>query len=763
MPCSAREPAPPARRASTPDPHTMNNGHARMTQAIAAKLGIGDVATDARADLPEHYIAPQTSLVERVLRTLKFGDMFAVLDGNGDVGAVPDSPEGLFLRDTRYLSRFELRFEGKRPLLLGSVVEDDNATLAVDLTNPDVDLVHPRDIVAIERSKLLFEAACYEKIAFTNFDGRPGQPTRRFRVTIDFAADFRDLFEVRGERRAARGTARARVIDRACVELVYGGLDDVERRTRVMFEPPPAVLEVNAAAFDLSLQPGETKAIFVTVACAEDAEPTARSYAEASGALRRDLLALTSDIATVESSNVIFNEVMCRSTSDIYMLVSRTGMGLYPYAGIPWFSTVFGRDGIITALMMLWVDPQIAKGVLLYLAGTQAKAIDPEADAQPGKILHETRHGEMARLKEVPFGFYYGTVDATPLFVMLAGAYFERTGDRATIARIWSNIEAALSWCDTYGDRDGDGFVEYFRETEAGLANQGWKDSSDAIFHPAGGDAAGPIALCEVQGYVYAAKAAAAELGRVLGHGERADALAAQASALKARFHAAFWSEAIGTYALALDGQKRRCEVRSSNAGHALFTGIADEAVAARVADVLTDAKGFSDWGIRTIAAGEPRYNPMSYHNGSIWPHDNALIALGFARYGLKRHATKVFVALFDAASYQELRRLPELFCGFPRRPRRGPTAYPVACAPQAWASATPFALLAASLGLKLDHAGGEISFATPHLPPFLDKVLLRGLKLGASGVDLRLQRAGSDVVVSVDERRGPLRIVQRN
>jgi glycogen debranching enzyme len=711
--------------------------------------------------IPEHYVEPQTSLVERALRTLKFGDAFAVLDSYGDVGVIPDSPEGLFMRDTRYLSRFDLRFEGKRPHLLGSVVEDDNASLAVDLTNPDIhrgdDLVIPRDIIAIERTKLLFQGACYERIGFSNFDGRD----RSFRVTIGFEADFHDLFEVRGSRRPARGTSTARVLDKNRVELRYEGLDKIVRRTQLIFDPAPKALDRGLASFDLTLKPGETTFIYATVACAEGHEPKALSFATAVDEARRDLLAITEGIVTVESSDVLLNEIMCRSTSDIYMLVSRTDVGLYPYAGIPWFSTVFGRDGIITAMMMLWVDPAIARGVLLYLAKTQATTIDPEADAQPGKILHETRHGEMARLKEVPFGFYYGTVDATPLFVMLAGAYFEQTGDRATIETIWRNIEAALTWCDTFGDKDGDGFVEYYRETDSGLANQGWKDSNDSIFHADGSDAKGPIALCEVQGYVYAAKHAAADLARVLGHDERAAALAAQADALKVRFHEAFWSETIGTYALALDGAKKPCEVRSSNAGHTLFTGIADASVAARVADVLTDERGFSAWGIRTIAEGEPRYNPMSYHNGSVWPHDNALVVLGFARYGLKDHATKVFAALFDASGYQELRRLPELFCGFPRRARRGPTAYPVACAPQAWASATPFALLAACLGLRLDHASAEISFTDPHLPEFLDELVIRGLRLGSATADLRLQRSGADVTVSVIKRHGAVRIVQ--
>ncbi len=312
-----------------------------------------------------------------------------------------------------------------------------------------------------------------------------------------------------------------------------------------------------------------------------------------------------------------------------------------------------------------------------------------------------------------------------------------------------------------YGDRDKDGFLEYFRETDSGLANQGWKDSQDSIFHADGTDATGPIALCEVQGYLYAAKHEASALAAALGHDALAEDLIDQAAALKMRFHQAFWCEEIGTYAIALDGAKNPCRVRSSNAGHTLFTGIADEAHAQRIADVLMSQAAFSGWGIRTIPQGEPRYNPMSYHNGSIWPHDNALIVLGFGRYGLRTEAARVFTGMFDAAAYQELRRLPELFCGFVRRPRRGPTAYPVACAPQAWASATPFALLSACLGLHLDHANNEIGFIDPIMPYFLDELVIRGLRLGASAADVRLSRVGDDVTVSVLTRVGDARIVQ--
>lgn len=724
-------------------------------------LNLIETAPHATEQVSEHYIEPQTSLVARPLRTLKFGDAFAVLDSYGDVGTFDECAEGIFLRDTRYLSRFELLFDEKRPLLLSSVLEDDNATLRVDLTNPDVhrgdELVLPRDLIAIERTKLLYDGGCYEHVGLFNYDTRP----RSFTLHIRFGADFRDLFEVRGSRRPARGRHGAKVIDTRHVVLRYDGLDMVPRFTTLAFDPAPEELTTQVATFTLTLQPRESRDLTIAIACRENEPAEPLSFVAALAANRKGLHEMTRAIATVESSNALFNEIACRSTSDIYMLVSRTSEGLYPYAGIPWFSTVFGRDGIITAMMMLWVDPEIAKGVLSYLAAMQATDIDPDNDAQPGKILHETRKGEMARLGEVPFGRYYGTIDATPLFVMLAGQYLTRTGDIDTLRRIWPNILAALDWCDCYGDRDGDGFVEYIRERETGLANQGWKDSQDSIFHADGSDAIGPIALSEVQGYVYAAKEAAAEIAERLGEAAVAIRLRGEAETLKSAFHAAFWCEDIGTYALALDGEKRPCRVRSSNAGHTLFTGIADEAVAARVAAALTGETGFSGWGIRTIAAGEARYNPMSYHNGSIWPHDNALIVLGFARYGLKAEAARVFGGMFDAASYQELRRLPELFCGFERRPRRGPTAYPVACAPQAWASATPFALLAACVGLRLDESRNEISFTHPRLPDFLEEVVLRGLRLGASQVDVRLRRDGDDVTASVLRREGDARIVE--
>jgi glycogen debranching enzyme len=710
---------------------------------------------------PEFYIPATSSLFERRPRTLKHGDTFAMFDHYGDLLAGPYSPEGIFHQDTRFLSRFNLTIGGERPLLLSSTVQNNNAALNVDLRNADVfvndELMLPKDTIHVSRAKFLLDSVCYERLAVNNY----GDRHCRVGIALDFGADFADLFEIRGHQRERRGALSSEVIGEDTVRFSYAGLDGVARSTRITFDPSPARCSVNRADFELEFEPKGRCVIFVTVYCVvgEEAPPTGAGFFNGMRRARRALVANRARSVAVETSNTVFNEVLSRSMADFSMLLTDTPYGPYPYAGIPWFCTPFGRDGIISAIEMLWINPGIARGVLRFLAANQAKTEDPQADAEPGKILHETRDCELARLGEVPFGRYYGSVDSTPLFVVLAGLYWQRSGDRETLQAIWPEVKSALAWIDCYGDRDGDGFVEYAGRREGGLRNQGWKDSNDAVFHQDGRLAVPPIALVEVQGYVYLARKLAANLARAMDETGLSSTLEEQSRHLRMQFEQHFWCPDLQFYALALDGEKEPCKVRTSNAGHVLFSGIAEPERAAKVAKALFGPDFFSGWGIRTVSLRENRFNPMSYHNGSIWPHDNALIGLGLARYGRLDEILRLTTTMFDAATHMDLRRLPELFCGFRRHRDTGPTLYPVACAPQAWAAAAPFALLEACLGLEFDALSNSVRLRHPRLPEFLDWARIRGLRIGESRLDVLFHRHGMDVAVNVLRRDGPIQL----
>ncbi|MGH9395497.1 MAG: amylo-alpha-1,6-glucosidase [Terriglobia bacterium] len=708
----------------------------------------------------DYYIRATSALADDRTRVLKDNDIAAVLDRRGDIEAIGISKHGLFLDDTRFLSRFVFRLEGERPQLLSSNIKEEDTLLTVDLTNMDISMdgqvAVPRETLHVFRSMFLWQNACYERLRFLNYSLSAVEIEFSFQI----AADFADMFEVRGMKRERKGQRLDDQIGPDGIVFSYVGLDGLLRRTRINCFPRPLSSSSSELKFRAALGPGTEQFFFLTVSCESSRDASQPLlYDEAFAGRKASLQASKRHACVIDTSNEDVNEWLNRSDADLHLMITNTSFGPYPFAGLPWFNAPFGRDGIITALEALWMAPWIGKGVLAYLAASQAQEVIPEADAEPGKILHESRQGEMARLKEVPFARYYGSVDATPLFVMLAAAYYERTADRDFIATIWSSVDLALQWIDDFGDLDGDGFVEYKRQSSTGLEQQGWKDSSDSIFHADGALVDGPVALCEVQGYVYAAKRGAATLASALGMPGRAKALERQAQTLQERFENSFWCEDLATYALALDGRKRPCQVRTSNAGHCLFTEIASRDHAQQVEQMLLGNEFFSGWGIRTLGSAEVRYNPMSYHNGSVWPHDNALIAWGLARYGFMESTLKVAAALFDVSRFVDLHRLPELFCGFTRRPAEGPTLYPVACAPQSWAVASVFLLVQMCLGISVTGSPPEIRFTRPVLPNAVEYVEMRDLKVGEASVDLTIEHDGDGVSVNPLRKQGDIKI----
>jgi glycogen debranching enzyme len=706
-------------------------------------------------------IVASSSLTDEHIEVLKQGDTFGLFDRYGDIHSLRTGSQGLYHEGTRFLSRFELTINGERPLLLSSTVKVDNVLLNVDLTNPDMTYEGQGEVsrgaLHLSRARFLWQGRCFERLRVHNYSLLP-VPVR---LSFSVDADFADLFEVRGTVRARRGRRLEAVTSKDGMSLGYEGLDRVDRWVTVRCAPAPTAVHPGEIRFDTLLPAGEVVQWDLTISCDIDRRIRCDlSYEHALVEVERALHSARADDCLIVTSNEQFNVWLNRSLADLHMMVSDTPDGPYPYAGIPWFSTPFGRDGLITAFEFLWVNPSIARGVLAYLAATQAREVLPEQDAEIGKILHETRKGEMAALNEIPYGRYYGSIDATPLFIMLAGSYYERTGDQAFITQIWPNIERALEWIDRAGDLDGDGFVEYSRRSKGGLVHQGWKDSQDAVFHADGSSAEGPIALCEVQGYVFAAKRGAAQLALVLGHTKQARRLLKEVDKLRTQFERSFWCNDLSSYALALDGFKQPCRVRASNAGHCLWTGIAEQKHGLRTATTLVGEEFFNGWGVRTVAATETRFNPMAYHNGSVWPHDNALIAAGMAAYGFKQGALKILGGLFDASQFLELHRLPELLCGFSRRPGEGPTLYPVACSPQTWSSVAVFLLLQSCLGLRIEAPRARLSFSQPVLPPFLEHIEMKNLRIGDAAVDLSLERHAKDVGINILRREGRVEIV---
>lgn len=703
-------------------------------------------ATDQAEAAPERAV--QHAFV------LKEADTYLVMDAHGDVGGGVD---GLFHHDTRMLSAFMLRLHGTRPSLLSSGVSSDNVYFTAHLTNRPLPVLGststPQGVIHLERKRFLWGARMFERLRLVNYSDQ----CARAALGLRFEADFRDMFEVRGQVRARRGEFGTPEIGAQGIVLPYRGLDAVQRRACIDFSEPAQRLDADGATFEVPLPARGAWTLFIEVGT-EPAVAGADRFREAGVLARWRMRARQRRGSRLHASGRLFQSWLDRSRADLALLTTDMATGPYPYAGIPWFSTPFGRDAIVTAFQTLWIDPALALGVLRFLAARQAHQTSSFRDAEPGKIMHETRKGEMAAVDELPFGQYYGGVDTTPLFVALAGAYMQRTGDAAAIEGIWPALLAACEWMERNMARHPAGLLAYQRGESSGLANQGWKDSHDSIFHADGSSPEGPIALVEVQGYACAAFLAMANLADLRadargGHWRQRSEQVAQA------IEREFWLPQQQFYALAIDGACRPCAVRSSNVGHLLFAGVPTPDRAAAVTRGLLSPAFECGWGIRTLPLEAARFNPMSYHNGSVWPHDLALCAAGMAHYGEREGVAHILDNLFEAASHFGM-RLPELFCGFERQPGQAPVAYPVACLPQAWAAGSVFMLLQACLGLRVDGIRNEVEVIHPRLPNDIEHLHLRELKVGDSCMDLHFQRVGQGgVVVTAEHRPGGERV----
>jgi glycogen debranching enzyme len=683
---------------------------------------------------------PRRGLLPRF--TLKDGDTFLLADALGDIH---DREDGLFTNDTRMLSRFELSIANRPVSLLGAAVSEDNTSFSAHLTNRPLpalgERVLPQGVIHVERRRLLLNARLYEWLTLTNFSGQPAEVP----VRLVFAADFVDIFEVQGHVRAARGELLKPNVSDQAVRLAYHGLDDVVRTTEIEFSRKPVSLSSESAEFLIELPERGVEHLYTEIGATHETHPSQDRYQRAANLSTQAARHRLERGGYLETSGRLFNQWLTKSRADLALLTTPLPTGPYPYAGIPWFSTQFGRDAIITALQTLWIDPQLAAGVLRFLASTQATEASAFRDSEPGKIMHEMRRGEMAALREIPFGCYYGGVDTTPLFVMLAGAYEARTGDRAVVDEIWPNLLAAIGWIETRLNQSATGFLDYARGEKSGLANQAWKDSQDSIFHADGRIPKGPIAVVEVQGYACAALEAMSQLGSSRGDPGRSGHWLARTQQLRAAVEERFWVPEMNFYAIALDGEGAPCCVRGSNAGHLLYCGVPSPARAKTVGAQLLSKEFCSGWGIRTLLEGEPRYNPMSYHNGSVWPHDTSICASGIARYGRRDCVVKILADVFEAANHFSM-GLPELYCGFPRVPGQGPVPYPVACLPQAWASGSLFMLLQAALGIRIDGGKKEVHIERPLLPEGIESLRVCELPVGEARIDIDFHRLGDDV-----------------
>ncbi|MDQ3991918.1 MAG: amylo-alpha-1,6-glucosidase, partial [Actinomycetota bacterium] len=707
-----------------------------------------------------------TDLLSKVLAT-KEGETFLYSDIEGNLDTRAGFGLGLYHQDTRFLSLFRMRVSDREPVLLSSSAE--RAYMShVDLTNPDLyrdgEVAVPQQTLNIRRIRVI-GGRMFERVRVKNYNP--------FAVDLDidftFGADFVDIFEVRGlPRTADRPRPAEPVVEDRRIVFSYEGQDGVSRRTTIELGSRPARVDrrghVVEASFAVHLEPHETKVVSIVITPeVGPAVPEPVEFDAVVHGLRRSYEDWERECTQIRTDNELFNQLLTRGLRDLRALYTQMdGSGIIA-AGIPWYVAPFGRDSLITSHQLLMVNPRPARETLRLLASLQGTEVDDWRDEEPGKILHEVRKGELAGSGLLPHTPYYGSVDSTPWFLILLVQYWRWTGDLEFVKELLPAAEAALAWIDEYGDRDGDGFVEYRSRSPRGLDNQGWKDSWDSVVHRDGTLAEPPIAMAEVQAYVYMAKRRMSWVFDALDDPARGERLRKEAALLRERFNEAFWMEDELYYAEALDGDKRQVGSVVSNAGHGLYCDILDPDKAAHVARRLFQPDMFSGWGIRTMSKSASAYNPMSYHNGSVWPHDNALIAAGLKRYGFVNPTNRVATAMFDAAIHTDYMRLPELFCGFTRRTPTRPVQYPVACSPQAWAAGTPFLLLQAMLGISAVAPDNLLTVNKPHLPPWLNQVELRNLRVGPSTLSLVFRRERETTGFSLLSKEGDVRVVMED
>jgi glycogen debranching enzyme len=713
--------------------------------------------------------------------TVKDDDLFLVTDTIGNISGCSlqdgNPSMGLFCADTRFLSRLELQINGRSPVLLSSTA-DKGFGLSVLCTNPRIDNHLNADTIGIRR-ELVLNGALFEEIEVANYS----TTSITFELSLSFDADFVDLFEVRGHSRKQRGKL-LRLAEPTHLEetgdgllppatqlnreesliLAYQGLDGAVMESRIQFQhQQPDYFQGYTAIWKLELASHETKKLGYRLHKLTNNQPSsgvnaATTLAQAKASELMEEQNWVQQITRISSDKSLFNRVIERAEEDMYLLRQSFGKYKTVSAGVPWFSTLFGRDSIITASQTLMLNPQIAKETLILLAAYQGKKEDEWREEEPGKILHELRMGELARCQEIPHTPYYGTVDATPLWLMLYADYYAWTHDQETLEQLWRNAILAMDWIDR--NLHETGYLSYYRKSKGGLINQGWKDSGDCIVNRKGELAKGSISLCEVQAYVYAAKIKLAEIARMKERLDLGDRWQQEAKNLRVRFNKDFWIEDEDFCALGLDGEGKQVDSITSNPGHCLQLGIFTPEKAYSVAERLRAPDMFNGWGIRTLSSLSPAYNPMGYHIGSVWPHDNSLIAMGLRSLGLIDQALELFQGLFNMTFQQSYQRPPELFCGYELNGDNAPVQYPVACTPQAWATGSIFQLLQMMVNLVPDAQNNCLRIIDPALPESINRLSLHNLRVGGTILDLEFERVGSTTSCRVANKRGNLRVV---